>query len=154
MSHDPANLYREQLLSHSRDPRNAGRVDAPTHQGRADNPLCGDVVELTLLVNEDCIQALRHQVRGCVIAQAAASMMSEVMQGMPLEQALKLGREFTEAMTAQAPSPIAAPDNPNVTLPEALADLRPLLEVRKHRSRIACALLAWKALEAALKEEG
>ncbi len=132
-------LYRDIILDHSRNPRNAGRLESCTHQGRAANPLCGDELEVTVRIGEDRISDIRAAVRGCVISQAAASLMTLAVTGQPTAVALALGRGFNAAM--EGATDALAPE---------LSPLQPLLELRKHRSRIGCALLAWVALERAL----
>jgi nitrogen fixation NifU-like protein len=134
-------LYRELILAHSRDPRNAGRLERPSHQGRAANPLCGDELELTLRLEGDRIQEIRAAVRGCVIAQAASSLMTTVVQGSSSGDAGAWGRQFREVL-----------EDASQALPPHLEPLAPLLELRHHRSRIGCALLVWTALERALSD--
>ncbi len=73
--------------------------------------------------------------RGCAIAQAAASLMSEAVRGKPLHEAEALGQDFRELMGGS-----------RAVLPSALESLQPLEAVRRHRSRIACTLLVWQAL--------
>lgn len=137
MADDRSALYREAILAHARHPRNAGRLEAPSLRGSAHNPLCGDELEVTLALDGAVIRAVRVQVRGCVIAQAAASMMSEAVHGLPLARAAELGQAFRRAM-----------DEGAETLPAELDALAPLLEVRRHRSRIRCAVLAWEPIMA------
>ena len=132
-----------------------GQVEQPTHRARADNPLCGDELELTVRLAGGALREVKLQARGCAIVQAAASMMSEAIVGLPHGEALALGRAFRELMDCDLmehgldgnEAVAATPDGLPDALPSALEGLRPLLEVRRHRSRIACALLPWKALE-------
>ena len=150
MSESKAGLYREAILDHARNPRNSGQVEQPTRRARADNPLCGDELELTVRLAGGALREVKLQARGCAIVQAAASMMSEAIVGLPHGEALALGRAFRDLMQdgRDGNEAVAAtPDGPPDALPAALEGLRPLLEVRRHRSRIACALLPWKALE-------
>jgi len=132
-------LYRDVLLDHMRHPRFSGKVEPADRAASAHNPLCGDELELTLALDGDRIREARTQVRGCSICVASASMMGELLQGASLSQAACYGTLFQEAMASgELPS-------------EDLARLRPLLEVRKHKSRVKCASLAWNALEACLQ---
>ena len=130
-------LYRQVILEHARQPRNAARVEPHSHVAEAVNPLCGDEAEVTLRLEGGRIAAIGARVRGCVISQAAASLMTEAVRGLPLPQAAGLGGVFREAIE----------QGETGALPPELIPLAPLIEVRKHRSRIRCALLAWEAIE-------
>lgn len=152
MADEKSAFYREALLEHAKRPRYQGRLEAPQFSASASNPLCGDELEITLRLAEGKIEALGFTVRGCMIVQAAASMISEAVAGISLETAHRLGAQFREAMEA----PREAMEAPREALPEGLESLQPLTVVRQHRSRIRCALLPWDALEAcgAESEEG
>jgi nitrogen fixation NifU-like protein len=132
-----ATLYRELILEHSRHPRNAGRLEHPDLAGKAVNPLCGDELHVTLSVLDGAVGDIRMQVRGCVIAQAAASLVSEWVRGKALGALEAEGAAFRAALEE------------GTALPESLGGLNALLGVRQHRSRTGCALLPWQALAAA-----
>ena len=129
MTEEKSCLYREALLEHARKPRNAGRVENPALTARASNPLCGDELELTAALQNGTVAEIRFRVRGCAIVTAAASLMSEAVHGR------ELGRAFQEVM-----------EGDGAALPAELSSPSPLLEVKKHRSRLTCALLPWQAL--------
>ena len=140
---EPMSLYRDILLDHARNPRRSGYVDNPDLKGSAHNPLCGDHLDITIALADQTIRDIRGAVRGCVIAQASCSLMLELVAGKTTKEALDLGVSLRQALE----------DN-SENLPPQLASLTPLLEVKRHRSRIGCALLAWEALASArsLKE--
>ena len=129
-------IYRDLLLEHARHPNNCGRLESPDLRATAFNPLCGDELELTLAVSEDIIQDCKTKVRGCSICQASASMMSDLILTKTLQDAEKISKVFTESLTK---------DNGEIS--ESLDSLRPLIALKKHRSRIKCMKLAWDALE-------
>ncbi|MDC0246243.1 SUF system NifU family Fe-S cluster assembly protein [Deltaproteobacteria bacterium] len=129
-------IYRDLLLEHARHPNNCGRLESPDLRATAFNPLCGDELELTLAVSEDIIQDCKTKVRGCSICQASASMMSDLILTKTLQEAEKISKVFTESLTK---------DNGEIS--ESLNSLRPLIALKKHRSRIKCMKLAWDALE-------
>lgn len=135
MSAEKGNLYRETILRLARDTAHVGSLEAPTHVGKAHNPLCGDELKLSLAMENDVIAAVKVLTRGCVISQAAAAMMAQAVKGQTLAHAEQMGREFAMVMEEE-----------DGALPAALASLRPLLEVRNHRSRIRCVLLPWDSL--------
>lgn len=141
MTDNADNLYREVILEHARHPRNSEPLAAPDIRARASNPLCGDELELTLLLDGQAIREIGVQVRGCAIAQASASLMSEAVLGKGLGDAEALGRTFREMM-----------EGTRAELPETLDSLKPLEAVRQHRSRITCTLLAWNALHDAVAQ--
>ena len=129
-------IYRDLLLEHARHPNNCGRLESPDLRATAFNPLCGDELELTLAVSEDIIQDCKTKVRGCSICQASASMMSDLILTKTLQEAEKISKMFTESLTKK-----------NEVISESLDSLRPLIALKKHRSRIKCMKLAWDALE-------
>ncbi len=87
-------FYRENILDHYRNPRNKGRLEHPTHMNEEHNPLCGDVIRIDLHVNEDnIIDQVRFDGRGCAISQASASMLTEMIQGKTLDEAKALSKE-------------------------------------------------------------
>tara|TARA_B110000014_G_C20012114_1_gene524800 strand:- start:305 stop:733 length:429 start_codon:yes stop_codon:yes gene_type:complete len=129
-------IYRDLLLEHARHPNNCGRLESPDLRATAFNPLCGDELELTLAVSEDIIQDCKTKVRGCSICQASASMMSDLILTKTLQDAEKISKVFTESLTKE-----------NEVISESLDSLRPLIALKKHRSRIKCMKLAWDALE-------
>ena len=131
-----SSIYRDLLLEHARHPKNSGRLESPDLQATAFNPLCGDELELTLAVSEDIIQACKTKVRGCSICQASASMMSDLILAKTLQEAEKISKVFTESLSKE-----------NEVISESLDSLRPLIALKKHRSRIKCMKLAWDALE-------
>jgi nitrogen fixation NifU-like protein len=93
-------LYRENILEHYKRPHNWGpptlAPDEPEWRTFEDtNPLCGDQLEVFLRVADDgTIEDLRFAGHGCAISQAAASMAGDEVKGMPIEDLLKLDREF------------------------------------------------------------
>jgi nitrogen fixation NifU-like protein len=134
-------LYRRALLEHVRRPSNSGRVESPNRRASAQNPLCGDELELTMRLEGERIDEIRVQVRACSFAVASSSMMSELVSGISLEEARACGQMFQELWE----------DN-STALPPSLASLAPLLATRddKYRSRRACVLLPWQALRECL----
>lgn len=88
-------LYREEILSHYKRPRNWGPMEAPDLEFEDTNPLCGDQLKVMLKVDDARrIADVRFEGHGCAISQAAASMASEEVKGMPVDELLKLDRDF------------------------------------------------------------
>ena len=88
-------LYREEILSHYKRPHNWGTMEEPDLEFEDVNPLCGDQLRVQLKVGADgTIEDLRFDGHGCAISQAAASMASDEVKGMNVDELLKLDREF------------------------------------------------------------
>ena len=130
-------LYQEVILDHYRKPRNKGSLDDATHAITMNNPLCGDVIELMLRLDEGKISEVRFLGRGCSISQASASMLTGRVLGRSLEEARELSGKFTHLLHGD--DALLADDD--------LGDLRTLAGVSKFPVRIKCALLAWNCLE-------
>jgi nitrogen fixation NifU-like protein len=92
-------LYRENILDHYKHPHNWSPPDAaiesPDLEFHDLNPLCGDELTVQLALDgEGRIEDVRFSGHGCAISQAAASMASDEVKGMPVEQVLSLDRSF------------------------------------------------------------
>ncbi len=85
--------YREYILDHYRSPRNYGTLDSPDVHAEDVNPLCGDQLAMDLQIQEDYVSAVRFQGRGCAISQAAASMLSEMIEGKTVQEVCALGKD-------------------------------------------------------------
>ncbi|HEU4975520.1 MAG TPA: iron-sulfur cluster assembly scaffold protein [Baekduia sp.] len=88
-------LYREEILQHYKRPHNWGPMEAPDLQAEDHNPLCGDQLKVMLKVDDGgTIEEVRFDGHGCAISQAAASMASDEVKGMNVDELLKLDRAF------------------------------------------------------------
>lgn len=86
-------LYREQILDHNRNPRNRGTLDPADYSYQDVNPLCGDEVRMDLRVIDGIVSDVKFSGRGCAISQAAASMLTEMVAGQPLEDVKAITRD-------------------------------------------------------------
>jgi nitrogen fixation NifU-like protein len=117
-------LYREIILDHYKNPRNAGRLDVATHAHRELNPSCGDAIDMTLKVDGlGRIMDVKFEGHGCAISQASASILTETIKGKPVVEVQKIDQ----------------------------AEMFRLLGVPVHGSRLKCALLGLKAMHQALE---
>ncbi len=130
-------LYQEVILDHYRRPRNKGPLEGATHSIAMNNPLCGDVIELLLRVEDDVIEHACFVGQGCSISLASASMMTKELKGKGVRDAMDLASRFTRMLHGDGE---AAQD-------KSLGDLRALAGVSKFPVRIKCALLCWNCLE-------
>lgn len=88
-------IYREYILDHYKNPHHWGELADPDLEFHDTNPLCGDELTVQIRVDaENRIEDLRFSGHGCAISQAAASMASDEVVGMPVEELLKLDRGF------------------------------------------------------------
>jgi nitrogen fixation NifU-like protein len=88
-------LYREEILQHYKRPHNWGPMEAPDLEADDHNPLCGDQLKVMLKVDgEGRVADVRFDGHGCAISQAAASMASDEVKGMAIDELLKLDRSF------------------------------------------------------------
>jgi nitrogen fixation NifU-like protein len=85
-------MYSPQLLDHFENPRNAGDLAAPDASAQVENPACGDVLKLTVKVNNGQITEIGFRAKGCVPAMACASALTELVKGKTIEEARDLKR--------------------------------------------------------------
>jgi nitrogen fixation protein NifU and related proteins len=86
-------MYSAQLLDHFQNPRNAGEIADPDAAAEIENPVCGDVLRLTLKGNAGRITEAQFKAKGCVAAIACGSALTELIIGTTMNEALRLRRE-------------------------------------------------------------
>jgi nitrogen fixation NifU-like protein len=137
MTRDAKALYQELILEHGQRPRNLGPLADVTHEAKADNPLCGDTVNVQLHVTDGRVVEARFRARGCLIARASASLLTELVAGRSAAEALEMA-DLLALLVGTGPCP------------EDVGALEPLRGVREFPARRACATLPWEALRRAL----
>ena len=137
---DLQELYQEIVMDHNRRPRNYGALENPTNEANGFNPVCGDEVTVFLEVMEGKIIDVSFNGVGCAISKSSASMMTEHLKGLTIEEAEKAHEEFNNHLTKSG-----APDLPQES------ELAALTGVRNFPTRIKCATLPWQTLISALK---
>lgn len=133
-------LYQEMIIEHARKPRNQGKLEEATHHSKGHNPLCGDEIELSLIVEGGVIRDVKFEGVGCAISQASASLMTEEILGKPVVDVLHLFESFHARMT-----------QPNPDDSEDLGSLEAIVPVREYPMRVKCATMCWHALRDALE---
>ena len=134
-------LYQEVILDHYRRPRNRGTIAEPTGSASLRNPLCGDEVDVQVALHDGKVADVKFAGRGCSISQASASMMTELVKGRTPDEVHALGERFVEMIRGDTE---AAKD-------QALGQARALSGVSRFPTRVRCALIAWEAMERAVK---
>jgi len=88
-------MYQETILQHYRAPKNFGPLEGAQLSGEESNPLCGDHITMRLKVSEDArrIEAVRFEGDGCAISMASASMLTEALSGLSVEEAKRMSRD-------------------------------------------------------------
>jgi len=116
-------VYSEKVMDHFRNPRNVGEIENPDGVGKAGNPVCGDIMELYIKVEDEKIVDAKFKTFGCGAAIATSSMVTEMVKGKTIEEALKIT---------------------NKAVAEALGGLPPI--------KMHCSVLAEEALKSAIDD--
>lgn len=136
-------LYQEIILDHSRERHGAGPLEGADAEHHEYNPTCGD--EITVRVKLDPAHERIEQVAwegdGCSISMASASVLTDLVQGRPVDEALATAEVFREMLRSKGEG---EPDE------DVLGDAIAFHGVAKYVMRIKCAMLGWVALEAAV----
>jgi nitrogen fixation protein NifU and related proteins len=138
MSGGLQDLYQEVILDHNRRPRNFRVIEGGAKQ-EGYNPLCGDRVVVYMTIDGGVVRDVAFEGVGCAIAKASASLMTEALRGLTVDQARQRFTEFQAMVTAPHDRPAAD-----------LGKLSVLAGVREFPTRIKCASLAWHAARAVL----
>ena len=83
-------LYSEKVMDHFTNPRNVGEVENANAVGQVGNAVCGDIMKMTMRIEDDVIQDVKFKTFGCGSAIATSSMATELVKGKPVSEALKL----------------------------------------------------------------
>ena len=135
------NMYQEVILDHYRNPHHKGLRDPFDAQVYHVNPTCGDEVTLRVSLKpggdgEAVVEDVSYDSLGCSISQASASVMSDLVIGKPVSEAMRIGDAFLELMQSKGK---LEPDE------DVLEDAVAFAGVSKYPARIKCALLGWMA---------
>ena len=135
-------LYRSVIMDHYKNPRNKGSLAEDSVTIDMNNPTCGDRIHLTLKVEDGIVKDAKFDGEGCSISMSSASMMTQIVKGKKIEEALELADIFSKMMLGEE-FDVDKYD---------LGDVEALQGVAKFPARIKCATLAWKAMEKGVKE--
>ena len=140
--YDLQDLYQEVLMDHNRRPRNFQKLPDANRTAEGFNPLCGDQITLYLDVDDNKIKNVGFQGVGCAISKASASMMTDVVKGLSVEEAENIFDNFRQMITNEDYDA------------ELLGDAEILSGVARYPARIKCAVLSWHTLKSALNGAG
>ena len=142
---DPRELYQQVILEHNKKPRNFGKLEPCTHHAHGLNPLCGDDIELTLIVEDGLVKDLKFSGHGCAISQASSSLMTVNVKGKSVAEAELMVEQFREMIRGKLDPGTDAHILGKLTLFQGVKDLP---------SRVKCAVLPWATLHSALEGDG
>jgi nitrogen fixation NifU-like protein len=129
-------MYQEIILDHYRHPHHKGLrepYDAEVHHV---NPTCGDEVTVRVKVVDGTVEDVSYLGQGCSISQASTSVMTDLVIGKPIEEALTISDEFLALMQSRG---AGEPDE------DLLEDAVAFVGVSRYPARVKCALLGWMA---------
>jgi nitrogen fixation NifU-like protein len=86
-------MYNQKVMDHFNNPRNTGEIENPDGTGHVGNPVCGDVMEIYIKVKANIITDVKFKTFGCGAAIATSSMVTEMVKGKTLEEALKISNK-------------------------------------------------------------
>jgi nitrogen fixation protein NifU and related proteins len=133
-------MYQDIILDHYRNPHHKGLRDPFDAEVHHVNPVCGDEVTLRVTLKdvngEPVVEDVSYDSLGCSISQASASVMSDLVIGKPVGEAMAISQAFLELMQSKGQ---AEPDE------GMLEDAVAFAGVSRYPARIKCALLGWMA---------
>src|SRR5258708_34603571 len=133
-------IYQEIILDHYRNPHHKGLREPFDAEVYHVNPTCGDAAPLRVVLKdvggEQVVEDVSYDSLGCSISQASASVLTDLVIGKPVAEAMRIGDAFLELMQSQGH---AEPDE------DVLEDAVAFAGVSKYPARIKCALLGWMA---------
>ncbi len=135
MSEPLDDMYRDIIMDHYRSPRGKQPVKSADIKSDGSNPACGDELEMQVEMHDGTLKQIHVDCKGCAISVASGSMLAEIVEGRPLEEARRIAELVRRMLKGE-----------EVELPDDLGDLDALKGVRQFPVRIKCALLSWVTL--------
>jgi len=139
-------MYQQIILDHYKRPQHRGLPDAFDAEVHHINPTCGDEVTLRLRLVDGVIADLGWEGEGCSISQASTSVMSDLVVGKPVKDALALQQKFLDLMQSRGTAELTDDDE------DELDDAVAFEGVSKYPARVKCALLGWMAMKSAVAD--
>ncbi len=142
MNQELRELYQQVILDHNKSPRNFREMGNATQHAEGYNPLCGDQIDVYLLIEDGIVKDVSFKGEGCAISKASASLMTQILKGKTKAEAEKLFEKFHDLVTGKLG------ENPEI---EELGKLAVLAGVQEFPVRVKCASLAWHTMMNALE---
>ena len=136
MSQELDALYQEIILDHYKNPHHKGLREPFEAEVHHVNPTCGDEVTLRVHLSDGVVEDVSYDAVGCSISQAATSVMTDLVIGKTVDEAMDVHGEFLALMQGKG---VVEPDE------EVLEDGIAFAGVARFPSRVKCALLSWMA---------
>ena len=124
-------MYSPQLFDHFQNPRNAGELSEADATADVENPVCGDVIRISIKMNGDRIQEIRFKAKGCVPAIACGSALTELVRGKTAQEIRGLKRDDLAAAVGGLPQ--ASTHAAQLALDALSHVLAQIDSARKHR---------------------
>ncbi|NOR85809.1 Fe-S cluster assembly scaffold protein NifU [archaeon] len=86
-------VYSDTVMDHFKNPRNVGEIKDADGTGNVGNPMCGDMMTITIEVKDNVISDIKFKTFGCAAAIATSSMITELVKGLTIEDALKITKD-------------------------------------------------------------
>jgi nitrogen fixation NifU-like protein len=137
-------LYQQVILDHNKSPRNFREIENATQHAEGYNPLCGDRLDVYLIVEDGIVKDVSFKGEGCAISKASASVMTSLLKGKSKEEAEKLFEKFHGLVTGKLG------ENPDL---DELGKLAVFAGVQEFPVRVKCASLAWHTMMNALQNK-
>lgn len=141
-------LYRQIIIDHYSSPHHHCRLDHPTHTQEGENASCGDHIELDLRVENGVVTDVGFEGGGCSIFTASASILTDLVKGRSVQDAVKIGKAFKARLSKHTDAKAAA-----AAQAIDLGELEALDGVRDYPVRIKCALLSWETMLQLLQDD-
>ncbi len=118
-------MYNDKVMDHFFHPRNVGEIENPDGTGQVGNPVCGDVMRITIKVADDKIEDVKFKTFGCGAAIATSSMVTELVKGLSLDEAMKVSNQaVAEALGGLPPQKLHCSNLAADALHAAIEDYR------------------------------
>ncbi len=115
--------YSKEVLKHFKNPKNMGSLKNPDGVGKLGNPACGDVMKVEIKITKDIIKDIKFQTMGCAAAIATSSMITEIVKGKTIKEALKItNKDVAEKLGGLPPIKMHCSNLAADTLHKAIED--------------------------------
>jgi len=144
MDQELKELYQQVILDHNKSPRNFRKMDNASSTAEGYNPLCGDHIDVYVLIEDGIVKDVSFKGEGCAISKASASVMTSMLKGKTIKEAEKLFNKFHDLVTGKLGDDLDT---------DELGKLAVFAGVQEFPVRVKCASLAWHTMLNALHDK-